>query len=292
MSQQSNEQKVVLITGAAKGIGRASAEKLMDEGWIVYGGDIAFDEMLDLEQRGMHRLKMDVCSDEQVLDGVAKISAEQGRIDGVLANAGYTCMGMFELVSIEEAKKQYEVNVFGLARTVKAVLPHMRRAAPEGNGRIVLMSSAAGKVSPPGMGWYPSTKHAVEALADALRREMIYCFPGIEVVLIEPGFIPTELYNASEHTWHAAMQHPEAEAYREAMENFLENFRTGFYAGSPVTTIADAVSKAFNSKKPNKRYAPNAEAKSTIYASKFIENADIFDKQVIKSTLSTPKQEQ
>ena len=130
MSQQSEEQKVVLITGAAKGIGRASAEKLMDEGWIVYGGDIAFDEMLDLERRGMHRLKMDVCSDEQVLDGVAKISAEQGRIDGVLANAGYTCMGMFELVSIEEAKKQYEVNVFGLARTVKAVLaPHAPRSA-------------------------------------------------------------------------------------------------------------------------------------------------------------------
>ena len=178
----------------------------MDGGWIAPKGGIALGDMLDLEQRGMHRLKINVCSDEQVLDGVAKISAEQGRIDGVLANAGYTCMGMFELVSIEEAKKQYEVNVFGLARTVKAVLPHMRRAAPEGNGRIVLMSSAAGKVSPPGMGWYPSTKHAVEALADALRREMIYCFPGIEVVLIEPDFIPTELYNASEPTWHTALQ--------------------------------------------------------------------------------------
>ena len=93
---------------------------------------------------------------------------------------------------------------------------------------------------------------------------MIYCFPGIEVVLIEPGFIPTELYNASEHTWHAAMQHPEAEAYREAMENFLENFRTGFYAGSPVTTIADAVSKAFNSKKTNKRYAPHPTPKRKV----------------------------
>ncbi|MEM7126996.1 MAG: SDR family oxidoreductase [Chloroflexota bacterium] len=285
----SDKQKVILITGAAKGIGRASAEQLMSEGHIVYGGDIAFEEMADLEAKGMHRLKWDVTIEQDSIDAAKQAFDEQGRIDGVFANAGYTCMGMYELVSLEEARRQFEVNVFGMASTVKAVLPYMRNAAPEGSGHIIFTSSGAGKVSPPGMGWYPATKHATEALADSLRREMMHLFPGIKVVLVEPGFIPTELYNASEPTWHKAMEHPEAEVYRKAMENYLYNFKKGFYDGAPVETISNVVSKAFNSDNPRKRYHPNPDAMGSIWASKLIENTDLFDKTLINMMFSDPK---
>lgn len=282
------EPRVILITGAAHGIGRACAQQLISEGHTVYGGDIDFDAMADLETEGMKRLSMDVTSDEQVTAGVATVIAEQGRIDGLLANAGYTCMGMIETVDLDDAKRNFEVNVFGVARCVKAVLPHMRAAAAEGKGHIVIVSSVVGKVPAPGMAWYPATKHALEAFGDGLRMEMKACFPGIKVAMVEPGYIPTKLLDHSIPTLDTACSSPYADIYREQLDNFRENFTRGFNAGSPVETISTAVSKAFGAEKPKDRYRPNADAKAGVFAKKYLEGK-ILDDYTIANFIGPPK---
>jgi NADP-dependent 3-hydroxy acid dehydrogenase YdfG len=278
-------KKVILITGAASGVGRYSALKLINEGHVIYGGDINFNEMQDLEQMGMHRLYLDVTDEKQCKNAAIKVFKEQGRIDGVFANAGYTCIGMFELVSIEDAKKQFDVNVFGVASIIKSVLPYMRNAGPKGKGHIVITSSIASKISMPGMGWYPSSKYAVNALGDALRREMRCLFPNIKVVLIEPGEVNTDIYRASRLSWHKAMEHSEAEVYRETMENLLSNFKKGIDNGLPVEKISKVVSEIFNSANPKKRYRINSLPLNLLNSLNSLEDTDTLDDMLIRQML-------
>jgi len=243
---------VILITGASRGIGRASAERLLADGHVVYGGGISYDSMKDLEDRGLHRLKMDVTDEQAVNEGVATIVAEQGRIDGLLANAGYVCLGPLECVPIAEATANFEVNLFGVARAVNAVLPHMRKAS---QGHIVIISSVAGFVSPPGMGWYTATKHALEAYGNTLRMEVKRF--NIKVAIIQPGFVPTTIAGSSLPTLDRAKQSASADAYREEMANLRVNFTNAVDSGSPVETISNAVSRAFASDSPRHHYRPN-----------------------------------
>lgn len=282
-------QQVVLITGAASGIGRASAIRLLRDGHIVYGGDINYDGMADLEQLGLVRLRWDVTKEHDATAAAARAHQEHGRIDALLANAGYTSFGMIELIDLDEARRQFDVNVIGMAAAVKAVLPYMRTATGGGRGRIVFMSSAAGKLAPPGYGWYPATKHATEALADVLRRELLTTFPGINVAVIEPGYTNTNLIAGSEKTWAKAMRHPEASAYRRVMQNFIANYRNGFRTGADVETIANLVSKAITDAKPKKRYRCHKDAIAAAFLSKFFGDADFVDGAVTKAMLGTPR---
>ncbi len=252
--------KVILITGAASGIGYASAKMLIEEGHIVYGGDIQVGGMRSLEEIGATPLLMDVTDEVSVKAGVARIIEEQGRLDVLFANAGYMLLGMFECVEIEDAQTQFEVNVFGVARTVKAVLPQMREQA---SGTIIIASSVVGKVPVPGMGWYPASKHAVEALADALRMEVKRF--GINVVLIEPGFVNTKLLGASFPTLDKAEQSSVANVYQTDHKNFRANLTKGFETSSTVETITRVVSKAVKATKPKRRYRPNFEARVGIF---------------------------
>lgn len=281
--------KVILITGAASGIGRSSAEKLLGDGHIVYGGDIDFKGMNDLEKKGMHAIELDVTKEHECTKIASRIYKEQGRIDGVFANAGYTCIGMFELVSIEEAQRQFDVNVFGVARIIKAVLPYMRNANSKGKGHIVITSSIAGQVSMPGMGWYPSSKRAIDGLGDALRREMKYLFPNIKVVFIEPGEVSTKIFNSSHPSWHAAMKHKEVEVYRETMENLLANFKNGIDKGLPVEKVGEIVSEVFNSDSPKKRYQINTLPANLVNSFKILKDTDLLDDMLIGQMLSKPK---
>ncbi len=275
------DQRVVLITGAARGIGRASALRLMDNGFTVYGGDIAYDEMADLEARGMHRVHMDVTDDASVCNAVGAVIDDQGRIDGLFANAGYASIGMFECVPIEEAKRQFEVNVWGVTRSIQAVLPHMRSAAQEGRGRILITSSVAGKIAAPGMGWYPASKHCVEAIADGLRMEMTACFSGIKVVVIEPGFILTDLFDASVPSWEAASNAPAAHAYRDRLDRSMANFKRIFAAGSPVETVSDVVLEAFTCDDPKVRCSPNKDSWGAAYGKRLMRVTGQFDARMI-----------
>ena len=186
------EQKVILITGTASGIGKAAAISLIEKGYIVYGGDIQVDENLYLNEIGGHALLMDVTKDDQVNGGVQKVIDEQGRIDVLINNAGYGSFATIENIDMAELQYQFDVNVFGYARLQRAVLPHMRK---QRSGLIIEISSVVGEISYPMLGWYAATKHAVEATADALRQEVAPF--GINVVKIQPGAVKTNFPNVA-----------------------------------------------------------------------------------------------
>lgn len=178
--------QVIVITGTASGFGKAAAEKLVAKGHIVYGGDINVKGNKYLDKIGGHALKMDVTDDKQVWAGIDRVISEQGRIDVLINNAGYGEFATIENISIEDLKHQFDVNVFGYARLQQAVLPHMRK---QRSGRVIIVSSAISKFSLPMLGWYASTKHALEGMADALRQEVAQF--NIDVVKIQPGAAQT-----------------------------------------------------------------------------------------------------
>jgi NAD(P)-dependent dehydrogenase (short-subunit alcohol dehydrogenase family) len=178
---------VALVTGASSGIGAQTALLLQAAGFAVYAVARRVERMQPLASQGVRTLSMDVTEDSSVTAGLEKIIAETGPIDVLVNNAGYGSYGSVEDVPIEEARRQFEVNVFGLARLIQLAVPHMRA---QGSGRIINVSSIGGKIYEPLGGWYHAAKFAVEGLSDSLRIELRPF--GIDVVIIEPGPILTE----------------------------------------------------------------------------------------------------
>ena len=178
--------KVILITGASSGIGKETAKKLISEGHTVYVSARRVDKMDDLVQIGARSIKMDITIDEDIKNAVETVLKEKGRIDVLVNNAGYAIYGAMEDTSIEDARRQFEVNLFGLARITQLVLPSMRN---EKSGTIINMSSMGGKIYIPFGSWYHGTKHALEGWSDCMRTELKDF--GIKVVIIEPGGIKT-----------------------------------------------------------------------------------------------------
>jgi len=189
-----NRQRVVLITGASSGIGKACAEHLHRRGYRVYGTSRRASKFPDksatvTEQSGaFHLIPMDVTSDELVEQGIQWILTQEGRIDVVVNNAGYGLAGAVEDTRLEEAKAQLETNFFGVVRVCRAVLPVMRE---QGDGYIVNISSIGGLVGIPFQSFYSASKFALEGLTESLRMEVKPY--GIKVVLIEPGDFNTDL---------------------------------------------------------------------------------------------------
>ena len=181
------KNQVVLITGASSGIGKETARLLSQRGYKVYGAARRTDKMKELEQFGVKLLEMDVTDDESMTAGITSIIKNEGRIDVLVNNAGYGSYGALEDVPISEAKYQFEVNIFGLARLTQLVLPDMRQ---QHSGRIINISSIGGRIGEPHGAWYHATKFAVEGLSDSLRMELKEF--GIDVVVIQPGAIKTE----------------------------------------------------------------------------------------------------
>ncbi len=179
--------KVILITGASSGIGKETAKKLISEGHTVYVAARRVDKMDDLVQIGARSIKMDITIDEDIKNAVETVLKEKGRIDVLVNNAGYAIYGAMEDTTIEDARRQFEVNLFGLARITQLVLPSMRK---EKSGTIINMSSMGGKIYIPFGSWYHGTKHALEGWSDCLRTELKDF--GIKVVIVEPGGIKTE----------------------------------------------------------------------------------------------------
>lgn len=179
--------KVALVTGASSGIGEETALLLAAHGYRVYAVARRTERMAALADRGIEVFAMDVTDDDSMADGIKRILAEAGRIDLLVNNAGYGSFGALEDVPLDEARRQFDVNVFGLARLIQLVVPGMRERRC---GRIVNISSVAGKINEPLGSWYHATKFAVEGLSDCLRVELAPF--GVEVVLVEPGPILTE----------------------------------------------------------------------------------------------------
>jgi short-subunit dehydrogenase len=245
--------KTVLITGASSGFGKRVAEKLLAEGYVVYGAARRVEKMRDIETKGARLLKMDVTDTASVNAGVSRIIDEQNQIDVLFNNAGYGSYGVIECVPLEEIKNQYEVNVFGMARVIRAVLPYMREKR---SGLIINTSSVVGKVSMPALGWYASTKHAVEAMSDALRMEVRDL--GIYVVMIEPGPVRTEFEETAFATLDKLV-HPEE--YMPLIAAF-KRYSRAMYAKAPgPESTANAVLRAIKARRPKSRYPTTMMAK-------------------------------
>lgn len=249
--------KVALVTGASSGIGEATAVALHEAGYTVYAAARRVARMEGLAARGVKVMAMDVTEDESMVAGVEQVIAETGRIDVLVNNAGYGSYGAFEDVPLTEGRYQFEVNVFGLARLVQLVVPHMRKA---GSGRIVNVSSVGGRIYEPLGGWYHSTKFAVEGLSDSLRLELKPF--GIDVVVIQPGGIKTE--------WGGiALENLEKTsgdgAYRDQAKALAGLF-SQTDRGSEPKVIADVIVKAAQAKRPKTRYAAGFGARPILFA--------------------------
>jgi NAD(P)-dependent dehydrogenase (short-subunit alcohol dehydrogenase family) len=184
--------KAVLITGCSSGIGRASALRLARAGWTVYASARRRETLAELEQAGCRTLALDVTDEGSMREAVAAVEQAQGAVGVLVNNAGYSQSGAVETVSMEAVRRQFETNVFGAVRLTQLVLPAMRA---QRWGKIVNVSSMGGRLTFPGGGYYHATKHALEAISDALRFE-VRGF-GIDVIVLEPGLITTHFGQAA-----------------------------------------------------------------------------------------------
>jgi NAD(P)-dependent dehydrogenase (short-subunit alcohol dehydrogenase family) len=179
--------KAVLITGCSSGIGRATALRLARAGWSVYATARRPETIAELREAGCETLALDVTDEQSMRAAVDHVEGAAGAVGVLINNAGYSQSGAIETVPLQAARAQFETNVFGLVRLTQMVLPKMRA---QRWGRIVNVGSMGGRLSFPGAGHYHATKHALEAISDAMRFELRGF--GIDVVLLEPGLITTE----------------------------------------------------------------------------------------------------
>jgi NAD(P)-dependent dehydrogenase (short-subunit alcohol dehydrogenase family) len=192
LKRMSNHSKAVLITGCSSGIGRATAARLARGDWTVYATARRPESIADLKDAGCRTLALDVTDEESMRAAVEQVEREAGAVGVLINNAGYSQSGAIETVPLEAVRRQFETNVFGLVRLTQLVLPKMRA---QGWGKIVNVGSMGGRLSFPGGGHYHATKHALEAISDAMRFELRGF--GIDVVLLEPGLITTEFGEAA-----------------------------------------------------------------------------------------------
>jgi NAD(P)-dependent dehydrogenase (short-subunit alcohol dehydrogenase family) len=184
--------KAVLITGCSSGIGQATALRLAGSGWKVYASARRPQTISQLRDAGCETLALDVTDEQSMRAAVDSIEQAEGAIGVLINNAGYSQSGAIETVPMQVVRRQFETNVFGLVRLTQLVLPKMRA---QRWGKIVNVGSMGGRLSFPGGGHYHATKHALEAISDALRFELRGF--GIDVILLEPGLITTEFGEAA-----------------------------------------------------------------------------------------------
>ncbi|RFU49122.1 SDR family NAD(P)-dependent oxidoreductase [Paraburkholderia sp. DHOC27] len=239
-----NDRPVALVTGASSGMGKDFALRLIHEGYTVYGAARRVERMKEIVMAGGLTLALDVTDDQSMVDAVARIINEQGRIDVLINNAGYGQFGALEEVPIAEGRRQIETNLMGVARLTQLCLPHMRE---QGGGRIINISSIGGKLATPLGSWYHASKYALEGLSDSLRNE-VRAF-GISVVVIEPGGVESEW---SQIATGEAMRYSAHGAYAGLVRSFSK--MQGRLKLPPPKVISDLVVKALRAKHPKARY--------------------------------------
>jgi NAD(P)-dependent dehydrogenase (short-subunit alcohol dehydrogenase family) len=200
----------VLVTGCSSGIGAATAARLARRGHTVYATARHPGTLADLVAAGAHTLALDVTDERSMSAAVNAVVGSHGRVGALVNNAGYGAYGAVEETALDQVRAQFETNVFGLARLVQLVLPSMRA---HGSGRIVNVSSMGGRLTFPFGGYYHASKHAVEALSDALRQE-VRPF-GVAVSVVEPGLIRTRFGEPAAGTLAGAT--PAGSPYRDAV---------------------------------------------------------------------------
>ncbi|MFL5854923.1 MAG: SDR family NAD(P)-dependent oxidoreductase [Solirubrobacteraceae bacterium] len=252
----SDLSKAVLITGCSTGIGRATAEHLAATGWKVYATARRPESIADLEGKVHATLPLDVTDEASMRAAVKQVEDDEGAVGVLVNNAGYSRSGAVETVPMEDVRRQFETNVFGLVRMCQLVLGGMRR---QRYGRIVNLSSMGGRLTFPGGGFYHGTKYAVEAISDALRFE-VKGF-GIDVILIEPGLIKTEFGDT------VAKEMGEADGDYAEFNRAVSEATVGAYQGPMMRlgggpeTVARKIEKALSARRPKARYPVTASAR-------------------------------
>lgn len=245
---------MVLVTGASAGIGEATARRLARAGFIVYGGARRVDRLASLAGDGVRPIRLDVTDDASMRSVIEQIEREAGGVDVLVNNAGYGSLGALEDVSPDEARRQLEVNVFGLARMTQLVLPGMRRKRA---GRIINVSSVGGRIAFPLGGWYHASKHAVEGLSDSLRME-VEDF-GIHVSVIQPGGTASEWAEIANQK---VRESSGAGAYARlalAMEAINPP------SPAPADAVAQVIERAATDRRPRTRYAGSRGARVGLF---------------------------
>ena len=268
--------RTVLVTGASSGIGHATAEKLLADGCTVYAAARRVDRMQDLADMGATTLKMDVTNEDDVVAGIEQIKDERGGTDVLINNAGFGLYGAMEDTPLDEARYQFEVNLFGLARLTQLALPQMRE---RGAGKIVNISSIGGKIYTPLGSWYHATKHALEGWSDCLRLELKDL--GIDVIVIEPGAIRTEFGDVA---FGSGLERSRNTAYSGFVSRMLEmrdRIGDNRSLGSPPSVIAETIAKALKAKRPKTRYVAGQYARPLLLLRQVLSDR-MFDRRIAR----------
>jgi NAD(P)-dependent dehydrogenase (short-subunit alcohol dehydrogenase family) len=258
-----NTPQTVLITGGTDGLGKAAAILLAERGYRVFAAGRSVEKRAELDRLAAQKslpletLELDVCDDGSVQRAAQSILQKCGGIDVLINNAGVGYMAVVEELRLEDLRQQFETNLFGVLRVTQAVLPHMRERQ---RGRILMMSSVAGLVSPPTYGAYSSSKHALEGLTNALRLEM-YPF-GVGVILIEPGYIVTNFQHTAKQLAQPYAEAAKASPYARIYSAAWEGANRG--RSNSKTTPEDCarvILEAIESPHPKARYPVTPTAK-------------------------------
>ncbi|MFB7614535.1 SDR family NAD(P)-dependent oxidoreductase [Kitasatospora sp. NPDC056181] len=264
--------QTVLITGCSSGMGREAALALHRLGHRVHATARRPESLADLAAQGITTSALDVTDERSMADGVAAVEAEHGHVDVLVNNAAYGLHLPVESATPEEVRAQFDTNVFGLVRMAQLVLPGMRRA---GRGRIVNISSMAGRFSPPGGAFYHASKHAVEAISDSLRLEVAPF--GVEVVVVQPGPTITGFGATAVGTMHGGPADDRTDPYgafrRELADMYANRAFTRRGGAVPAETATRVIVRAVTAPRPRARYAIGMLARGTMLAKRLLPDA-------------------
>ena len=257
---------VAVITGSSSGIGLATSLALARNGYLTYatmrnlGKRDLVESVADKQQLPIRVVQLDVTDENSVKKAVQSILSEARRIDVLVNNAGYVLTGAFEDIGIDEIKAQYETNLFGVIRVTQAVLPIMRK---QGSGRIINISSGAGRIGYPGGSAYVSSKFALEGLSESMVYEIEQF--GIKTVLVEPGFVRT---NIAENIVISKKTQDPNSPYSQMMQMMSSNQERMLENGSDADLVASVVVEAATAKEPNLRYLAGKDVQQMVAAKK------------------------
>ena len=266
--------KTVLITGASSGIGKETAKQLVARGYTVYTAARRVEKMGDLEAVGCVPLRMDISEEEDVVAVVERIREESGGIDILINNAGFGTQGSIEETTLDDARYQFDVNLFGLARLTQLALPYMRENS---YGKIVNVSSVGGKIHIPLGGWYHATKFALEGWSDCLRSEVSQF--GIDVIIIEPGAIDTEFNDVFSGPLLERSGDGPYKNMAHGLVNYAREMESKPSGSSPPSVIADVITRAVQARRPKTRYAAGKLAKPILLARRLTTDR-MFDRMI------------
>ncbi len=281
-SPNNQQQLVAVVTGSSSGIGLATSLALSKNGYLTYttmrnlAKRDSLQSVADKQHLPIRVVQLDVTDENSIKKAIQSILSESGRIDLLVNNAGYVLTGAFEDIGIDEIKALYETNVFGVIRVTQAVLPIMRK---QRSGRIINISSGAGRVGYPGDSAYVSSKFALEGLSESMAFEVEQF--GIKTVLVEPGFIRTSI---GENIDIAKKSQRPNSAYSQMMQR-MSSYRGKMLENAPdANLVADVVVEAATAKEPNLRYLAGKDVQQMVAAKKSMSDEE-FHKMVKQGTM-------